>query len=109
MPSIFYLNLLKLVDLTFNFHQRSPHEKDALVHEDNFAVEFLEISQIEPKILAFLVSGGGNLPKTWHPFRSHPLSNFELNFFTRECHQHRQQLHQISSKSVTMSITVFIY
>jgi hypothetical protein len=32
--------LLKLVALTFDLHQRSPDGKDALVHEDNFPVEF---------------------------------------------------------------------
>jgi hypothetical protein len=80
MPSIFYLNMLKLVTLTFDLHQRSPHGKDALVHEDQFSVEFLKISHLEPKILAFFVSGGGNLPKTLHPYRTHPLSNFKLKF-----------------------------
>jgi hypothetical protein len=94
MPSIFYLNMLKLVILTFDLHQKSPHGKDALVYEeDHFPVEFLKISQLEPKILTFLVSGGGNLPKTLHPSRTHPLSNFELNFFRGECHQHWKQLH----------------
>jgi hypothetical protein len=80
MPSIFYLNMLKLVTLTFDLHRRSSHGKDALVYEDHFPVEFLKIYQLEPEIMAFLVSGGGNLPKTLHPYRIHPLSNFELNF-----------------------------
>jgi hypothetical protein len=72
--------LLKLVTLTFELHQQSPHGKDALVYKDHFAVEFSKISQLEPKILAFLVSRRGNLPKTLHPYRTHPLSNFEMNF-----------------------------
>jgi hypothetical protein len=82
MPSIFYLNhlLLLLVTLTFDLHQKSPDGKDALVYEDHFPDEFLKISQLEPKILVILVSGGGNLHKTLHPCRTHPLSNFELNF-----------------------------
>jgi hypothetical protein len=63
-----------------DLHQRSPHGKDALVYKDHIPEEFLIISQLEPKIWAFLVSGRGNLPKTMHPYRIHPLSNFELNF-----------------------------
>jgi hypothetical protein len=90
----------KLVNLTFDLHQRSPHRKDALVHEDHFPVEFLKISPLEPKILAFLVSRDGNLPKTFHPFKTHPLSNFELNFLPVECHQRRQQLHQIKKNNI---------
>jgi hypothetical protein len=80
MPSIKYLNMLKLVTMTFDLHQRSPRGKDALVCEDHFPGEFLKISQLELQILAFLVSGGGNLPKTLHPYRTHPLLNFELKF-----------------------------
>jgi hypothetical protein len=72
--------LLKLVTLTIDLYQWSPDGKDALVYKDQIPVEFLKISQLEPKILAFLVSGGGNLPKTLHPYRTHPLLNFELNF-----------------------------
>jgi hypothetical protein len=40
MPAIFYLNMLKLVTLTYDLHQRSSDEKDALVGEDHFPVEF---------------------------------------------------------------------
>jgi hypothetical protein len=72
--------MLKLVTLTCDLHQMSPHGKDALVYQDHFPVEFLKISQLEAKILAFLVSGRGTLPKTLHPYRTHPLPNFELNF-----------------------------
>jgi hypothetical protein len=80
MPSIFYLNMLKLVTLNFDLHQKLLHGKDAIVHKDHFPVEFFKISQLEPKVLAFLVNEGGNLPKTLHPYRTQPLSNFELNF-----------------------------
>jgi hypothetical protein len=78
MPSIFYLNLLKLVILTFDLHQRSPHGKaDALPYKGHFSVDFFKISELESKILAFLVSG---MPKPLHPYRIHLLSNFKLNF-----------------------------
>jgi hypothetical protein len=80
MPSIFYSNMLNLVILTLDLHQRSPNGKDALVHEGPFPVEFLKISQLEPKILAFLVSGGGSLLKALQPYRTQPISKFELNF-----------------------------
>jgi hypothetical protein len=60
MPSIFYLSLLKLETLTFDLHQRSRNRKNTSVHEDHFPAEFLKISQLEPKILAFLVRWGGN-------------------------------------------------
>jgi hypothetical protein len=56
----------------FDHHKRSPDGKDALVY-DHFPLEFSKISQLEPKVLAFLVSGRGNLPKTLHPYRNHPF------------------------------------
>jgi hypothetical protein len=80
MSPIFYLNMPNLVTLTFDLHQRSLHEKDALVLEDHFPVEFLKISQLESKILALLVRRRGNLPKILYPYRTHPLLNIELNF-----------------------------
>jgi hypothetical protein len=63
----------KFSDIDPDLHQRSPHGKDALVYEDHFPVEFLIISEQEPKILAFLVSEGGNLPKTLNPLEPTPF------------------------------------